>query len=63
MPAINAQDRDALVANSGGTRQERTITANRQREVDRLAIYVLRLLLAVPILRKTRVLTQVQFLT
>ena len=54
--AVHAEDRYVLVSYRRGGGQECTVTADRQREVDGLAIHVLRLCVSVPVLRKSRVL-------
>ena len=62
MTAVHTQDRNVFVSDSSSARQERTITSYRKRKINRLAVDILRLLLSIPILRETRILTQVQFL-
>ena len=59
MATIDAEYRNILIADSCCAGEEGTVTTNGKRKIYWFAIDVLRLLISVPVLRKTRVLAQV----
>jgi hypothetical protein len=63
MTAVDTEDGDVLVPDRRGTGKEGSVTTDRERKINRFAVHVLRLFVSIPVLRKTRVLTQVQLLT